>query len=168
MSLRIFTHFLLGGYSRQLTLCMLVFWSHEGVVFLPSPNLITSFHLPCLGSTDVHCPRLGDPVPLLQSGVPFHRVRAHSLTGVQNTTVHIYSLWEKSSYFLFLEEQKPNFLSCKKTICALAGPKVASDASLASTSITSSAMRGPASHKVSTGASIASTVEVAWLRGGHP
>jgi hypothetical protein len=25
---------------------------------------VTSFHLPCLGSTDAHCPCLGDPVPL--------------------------------------------------------------------------------------------------------
>ncbi len=87
MSLRIFTHFLLEGYARQLTLCMLAFWSYEGVVFLvllPSPHLITSFHLPCLGSTDAYCPRLGDPVPLPPKCRPFHRVRAHSLTGVQN------------------------------------------------------------------------------------
>jgi hypothetical protein len=74
MSLRIFTHFLLEGYVRQLTLCMLAFWSHEGVVFrvfLPSPHLIMSFHLPCLGSTDAHCPRLGDPVPLPPKWRPF-------------------------------------------------------------------------------------------------
>jgi hypothetical protein len=74
MSLRIFTHFLLEGYAHQLTLCMLAFWSHEGVVFLvflPSPHLITSFHLPCLGSTDAHCPRLGVPVPLPPKWRPF-------------------------------------------------------------------------------------------------
>ncbi len=55
------------SYARELTLCMLAFWSHEGVVFLnflPSPHLVTSFRLSCLGSTDTHCPRLGDPVPL--------------------------------------------------------------------------------------------------------
>ncbi len=62
------------SYARQLTLCMLAFWSHEGVVFLdflPSPHLVTSLHLPCLGSTDAHCPRLGDPVPLLPKWRPF-------------------------------------------------------------------------------------------------
>jgi hypothetical protein len=62
------------SYARELTLCMLAFWSHEGVVFLdflPSPHLVTSFHLPCLGSTDAHCPRLGDPIPLHPKWRPF-------------------------------------------------------------------------------------------------
>ncbi len=55
------------GYACELTLCMLAFWSHEGVVFLdflPSPHFVTSFLFACLGSTDALCPRLGDPVPL--------------------------------------------------------------------------------------------------------
>ncbi len=53
----LYTFFL--GYARELTLCMLAFWSHEGVVFLdflPSPHFITSFLFPCLGSTDALCP----------------------------------------------------------------------------------------------------------------
>jgi hypothetical protein len=55
------------SYARELTLCMIAFWSHEGVVFLDflqSPHLVTSFLFPCLGSTDALCPRLGDPAPL--------------------------------------------------------------------------------------------------------
>jgi hypothetical protein len=62
------------SYARQLILCMLAFWSHAGVVFLvflPSPHLVTSFHLPCLGSTDAHCSPLGDPVPLPPKWRPF-------------------------------------------------------------------------------------------------
>ncbi len=73
MSLRIFT-LSSWSYARELTLCMLAFWSHEGVVFLdflPSPHLVTSFRLPCLGSTDAHCPRWGDPVPLPPKWHPF-------------------------------------------------------------------------------------------------
>ncbi len=55
------------GYARELTLCMLASWSHEGVVFLDfllSPHLVTSFLFPCLGSTDTLCSRLGGLVPL--------------------------------------------------------------------------------------------------------
>ncbi len=78
MSLRIFTHFLLEGYARQLTLCMLAFWSHEGAVFLPSPHLVTSFHLPCLGSTDAHCPRLGGPGPFTSKMAPLSTGSAHT------------------------------------------------------------------------------------------
>jgi hypothetical protein len=73
MSLRIFT-LSSWGYARELTLCMLSFWSHEGVVFLdflPLPHLVTSFHLPCLRSTDAHFPRLGDPAPLPPKWRPF-------------------------------------------------------------------------------------------------
>jgi hypothetical protein len=73
MSLKIFT-LSSWSYARELTLCMLAFWSHEGVVFLdflPSPHLVTSFRLSCLGSTDAHCPRLGDPVPLHPKWHPF-------------------------------------------------------------------------------------------------
>jgi hypothetical protein len=50
---------------------MLAFWSHEGVVFLPSSHLVTSSPFPYLGSTDVHWPRLGAPVPLLPRWRPF-------------------------------------------------------------------------------------------------
>jgi hypothetical protein len=61
-----YLHTVFLGYAQELTLCMLAFWSHEGVVFLdflPSSHSITSFLFPCLGSTDAPCPRLGDPVP---------------------------------------------------------------------------------------------------------
>jgi hypothetical protein len=61
MSLGIFT-LSSWSYARELTLCMLAFWSHEGVIFLDflsSPHLVTYFRLSCLGSTDPHCPRLG-------------------------------------------------------------------------------------------------------------
>ncbi len=50
---------------------MLAFWSHEGVVFLLSPHLITSSRLPCLGSTDTHWPHLGGPVPSPPKWWPF-------------------------------------------------------------------------------------------------
>ncbi len=77
------------SYARELTLCMLAFWSHEGVVFLdflPFPHLVTSFHLPCLGSTDALSP-LGRPGPSTSKmPPPFHRVRAPSLTRVYNRT----------------------------------------------------------------------------------
>jgi hypothetical protein len=72
MSPKIFTHFM--GYARELTLCMLAFSSHEGVVFLdllPSPHLVMSFLFPCLGSTDALCPRLGDPVSLPPKWRPY-------------------------------------------------------------------------------------------------
>jgi hypothetical protein len=71
--INIFTHFLLS-YARELTLCMLASWSHEGVVFLdflPSPRFVTSFLFPCLDSTDTPCPRLGDPVPPLPKWRPY-------------------------------------------------------------------------------------------------
>jgi hypothetical protein len=64
-------NYTLSSWRLYMTLCMLAFWSHEGVVFLSSPHLITSFHLPCLGSTDAHCPRLGDLVPLPPKWRPF-------------------------------------------------------------------------------------------------
>ncbi len=69
-----YLHTFFLGYARELTLCMLAFWSHEGVVFLdflPSPHFVTSFLLPCLGSTDALCPRLGDPVPLPPKWRPY-------------------------------------------------------------------------------------------------
>ncbi len=50
---------------------MLAFWSHEGVVFLPSPHLITSSRYPCLGWTDAHWPHLGGPVPSPLKWRPF-------------------------------------------------------------------------------------------------
>ncbi len=50
---------------------MLAFWSHEGVVFLPSSHLVTSSRLPYLGSTDTHWPCLGAPFPLLPRWRPF-------------------------------------------------------------------------------------------------
>jgi hypothetical protein len=71
MLLRVFTRFLLVGYARQLTLCMIAFWSHEGVVFFPPSHLITSSRLPCLGSTDAHWPHLGAPVPSPPKWRPF-------------------------------------------------------------------------------------------------
>ncbi len=73
MSLRVFT-LSSWGYARRLTLCMLAFWSHEGVVFLdflPSSHFVTSFLFPWLGSTDTLCPRLGDPVPLSPRWRPY-------------------------------------------------------------------------------------------------
>ncbi len=60
-----FTCFFLS-YSRQLILCMLASWSHEGVVFLDllsSSYSITSSLFLYLGSTDAPCSRLGDPFP---------------------------------------------------------------------------------------------------------
>jgi hypothetical protein len=73
MSLRVFT-LSSWGYARILTLCMLAFWSHEGVVFLdfpPSSHSVTSFLFPWLCSTDPLCPRLGDPVPLPPKWRPY-------------------------------------------------------------------------------------------------
>ncbi len=93
MLLRVFTRFLLVGYARQLTLCMIAFWSHEGVVFFPPSHLITSFHITCLGSTDAHWPHLGAPDPSPPNGGPSDRVRAHSLTRVQNSSAFEIVLW---------------------------------------------------------------------------
>ncbi len=70
----IYLHTFFLNYARELTLCMLASWSHEGVVFLdllPSPHSVTSFLLPCPGSTDALCPRLGDPVPLPPKWRPY-------------------------------------------------------------------------------------------------
>jgi hypothetical protein len=83
-----FTRFF--SLCTPFTLCMLASWIREGVVFLgflPSSHSITSCPFPYLGSTDAPCSRLGDLAPLPQNGTPIHRVRAHSLTGIQNTSL---------------------------------------------------------------------------------
>ncbi len=77
MLLLIFTHFLLVGYAHYLTLCMLAFWSHEGVVFLPSSHLITSSRLPWLGSTDAHWPPTGGPGPFTSKMATLSTGSAH-------------------------------------------------------------------------------------------
>ncbi len=91
------------SYARELTLCMLAFWSHEGVVFfdfLPSPHPVTSFHLPCLGSTDAHCPRLGDPVPLPPKWRPFSQgLRTLPYRDPEQALCEYVRAWLKSTIF---------------------------------------------------------------------
>ncbi len=70
--------------TLTLTLCMIVPWSCDGVVFLASTHLATSSLLPCPDSTVAHRPPLGAPVPPPPKWRPSPRVRAHSLSRVQN------------------------------------------------------------------------------------
>ncbi len=57
--------------TLTLTLCMIVPWSRDGVVFLASTHLVTSSHLPCPDSTDAHRPPLGAQVPPPPKWRPF-------------------------------------------------------------------------------------------------
>jgi hypothetical protein len=108
--------------ARELTLCMLAPWSHEGVVFLdllPSSHSVTSFLFPCLGSTDALCPRLGDPVP------PPPKWRPHS----QGTRTLPY---RDPEHLLCLKPDhrqatlEPSFISCTLTLFKLQTPKPSS------------------------------------------
>jgi hypothetical protein len=88
MSLRIFTHFLLEAmHVNSLCACS----RSEAMKGLSS---LTSCHLLILSrlSTSSAWAQLTLIVPAwvtrslsLQNGAPFYRVRAHSLTGIQNT-----------------------------------------------------------------------------------
>jgi hypothetical protein len=71
--------------TLTLTMCMVVLWSRDGVVFLASKHLVTSSHLPCPDSTDAHWPPLGARVPHPYNGIPSYRIRAHSPFRVQNS-----------------------------------------------------------------------------------
>jgi hypothetical protein len=75
--------------TMTLTLCMIIPWSRDGVVFLAFGHFAMSSHLPCPGSTDAHCPPLGARGPRPQRGVPSPRVHTHSLSRVQNMYLYI-------------------------------------------------------------------------------
>jgi hypothetical protein len=77
------------GYAHWLTLCMLASWSHEGVVFLdflPSPHLVTFSSSLIWAQLTLFVPAWGTRSSPLQDGAPIHRVRAHSLTGIRNSS----------------------------------------------------------------------------------
>ncbi len=81
-----------SSWAHQLTLCMLASWSREGVVFLvlfPSSHL-TMYHVLSLSLSGLNWrslfPPLGTGSPFPQNGAPIHRVCAHSLTRVHDSS----------------------------------------------------------------------------------
>ncbi len=82
--------FVLQLCTSTLTLCMLAFWSHEGVVFvvLSSPSHLTEGHVFSLPMFRANWRSLsllwGSPPSLSQYGALIHRVRTRSLLRIQD------------------------------------------------------------------------------------
>jgi hypothetical protein len=95
-------HSPLSSYAHQLTLCMLAFWSCEGVVFLvlSVSSHLTVSHVSPLPMSGANWRSLfllwGFGSPLPQDGAPIHRVRTHSLSRVQDKhdIYKVDNIWE--------------------------------------------------------------------------
>jgi hypothetical protein len=71
--------------TMTLTLCMTVPWSRDGVIFFVLRLLLCLLSSPVQTQLTLVVSHWGPGAPCPQSGVPFSRVRAHSLSRVQNT-----------------------------------------------------------------------------------
>ncbi len=94
------------GYARELILCKLAFWSHEGVFFLdllPSPHSVLSrlSTSPVWAQLTLIVPAWGTRSLSLQNGASLSRIRAHSLTGIQHNYKSMWSARVEDKCCLF-------------------------------------------------------------------
>ncbi len=98
-------HFSSSSYARQLTLCMLVFWSCEGVVILvhSSSSHLTMYHVFPLPLSGANWRSL---FPLWGSGSPLPKMAppsagsAHTPLSGSETTTKIWKFWQFSLLFV--------------------------------------------------------------------